>query len=502
MHQFVAGTNPFCQSCGHDPTSSRPAPDQLSRQGFVAQVYMGCRRRAMISRLSGRLPTPIKLMLANVLLNGCTFLTGIVLARGLGPAGRGQLGIYLMWSQAIANVALCGTHVTLARKAAQDVAMVSAVYKTAYKLVTLLSLAAMALYLLAWLVVSAKLHHTDWFAIGLSSLIIPFSALNAMQIQIELGRSNFAAFNLVRTMFSVLTLVFSLVLYAIHSGAVVWYLVAQLSSGVIGSLVGQALIARNMPPAVEERQIDPREILFESKHFGLLMLASAFAAQGDRLLVSAVFPAVAVGIYLVAGSLAQIQHTIGEALSQMFFSRTAAVKSVDHLDVGWLSQRMRQAICIYAVICCSALIVGPFLIGPIFGKDYAQSSILLYILLPAFALQGMSRPFEETLRGLDSPRVLLVSLVASIATLALFSIAAAITQNIFLVAAGAFASFLTSFLISSSVVARKLHVPLHRLVIPRWKDAIDLTTQLLAKVRSKPVPAPVALAPLDKGGEY
>ena len=81
-----------------------------------------------------RLPVPLQIASVNAVLAVATFMTGIVLARALGPDGRGVYGSLFLWALTAANIFAWGTHMTLAREAAQRPDRARAVYRTAYRL--------------------------------------------------------------------------------------------------------------------------------------------------------------------------------------------------------------------------------------------------------------------------------------------------------------------------------------------------------------------------------
>ena len=53
-------------------------------------------------------------------IQGCGVITGVVTARLLGPAGRGELATIMLWPMIMSNLGLMGCNWALAREVAKD----------------------------------------------------------------------------------------------------------------------------------------------------------------------------------------------------------------------------------------------------------------------------------------------------------------------------------------------------------------------------------------------
>src|ERR1019366_10537717 len=53
-------------------------------------------------------------------IQGCGLITGVVTARLLGPAGRGELATVILWPTIMSNLGLMGCNWALAREVAKD----------------------------------------------------------------------------------------------------------------------------------------------------------------------------------------------------------------------------------------------------------------------------------------------------------------------------------------------------------------------------------------------
>ena len=433
-----------------------------------------------------RLPVPLQIALVNLVLAAATFATGIVLARSLGPHGRGVYGSLFLWALTAANVFAWGTQMTLAREAAQRPERARAVYRTAYRLSLIGGLAGAGTFLAV--VVPLTLGDRDYplWMVGVAALIVAFTIPNAFQIQVELGRSRFASYNVVRSLFvagNALT-VAALWLAGVRDAGTFLVVLAAMA---LGASLAAGLTIRPSLLSLPPGEAPPVGVtLRRSTPLALTMLIAGVAQQSDKLFASALFHPDAIGIYMVAATLAQVQGMAGEALAQMFFARGAAVADLKSVDREWLSRRLRQTILLYAVLCGGGLLVLPPLVPLIYGKSFMGSADLLYVLLPGLALQGMNRPFEEFLRGLNRAATLARMAIVLIAIMAGFALAARSAGSIALLPWGVVCGFAVSVTIAGWTLAREMDLPLARLLLPRLADATDLWHTVHARALARP----------------
>ena len=433
-----------------------------------------------------RLPVPLQIALVNLVLAAATFATGIILARALGPHGRGVYGALFLWALTAANIFAWGTQMTLAREAAQQPERVRAVYRAAYRLSAIGGLAGAAVFLAV--VVPLTLGDPDYplWLVGVASLIVLFTIPNAFQIQIELGRARFGSYNTVRSLFvvgNVLT-VTALWLTGVRDAGTFLVVLAAMALGA--SLAAALSIRPSLRDLSAGEEVPLAPTLRFSTPLALTMLIAGVAQQSDKLFASALFEPQVIGLYLVAATLAQVQGMAGEALAQMFFARGAALADLASVDREWLAKRLRQTILLYAGLCAAGLVVLPPLVPLIYGQAFAGSAGLLYVLLPGLALQGMNRPFEEFLRGLNRAATLARMAIVLIAIIAAFALAARFSASITLLPWGVVCGFAVSVLIAARTLARELKLPLARLLVPLPSDAADLWRIVHARVIARP----------------
>lgn len=438
-------------------------------------------------RFTRRFPVVLRLLSSNVLVAFLTFVNGVILARALGADGRGAFAAITVWATAIASLALLGTHIHLARKAGEPDADVRSVYRAAYRLLVPLSLLGIAAYLaVLWLFVRSSIT-LPWAMIGLGALMVPGSMIGAMQIQIELGRRAYATFNFARLSFAIAMVLPAVALWMAGLDELALFVVAMLVATYacaaltwvqIRQSIGQT---RQSPPS---SRLALGRALRDSRGFALIALFSALTLQADKLLLSGLFPAAALGYFVVASSIAQLQNIVGEAFAQPFFARMTAFAGADEIDIDWLAQRLRQTVLVAATMSAGSMIFLPPLVPFLYGPEFVASADLLLILLPALAIRIVTRPYEELIRGLGHVSLLFWILGAIVAFMLVGIMIAAQSGTVRTVAWAVMLGNAAGLLAALVISRRLFGIPLAKALLPRPADVRNMIDQLASIVAS------------------
>lgn len=439
----------------------------------------------MLAQMLARLPKAGQMLSANVALAAFTFATGVMLARALNPEGRGQLAALTVWTTTIAPLMLLGVHQFLAREAGRDGESAKAIYRHLYLISGVASTAGIAIYGVLALTVlpsSSIPNPSMWLA----ALIIPGSVFNAAQIQVELGRRSIAGFNYSRSAFALTYFAAVGTLFFLGTKALLPFVAALVLTSTLSAVLAGRLIARTLP---REPRRQPRwsmsDTLVRSRGFGFAVLFTAMATQADKLILSVLFPILALGYFAVASAIAQMQHLLSEAFAQLFFSQMTRFKRASDVDVKWLSARLRQMVLLQATLCVGAVALLPPLVPYIYGPAFSESASLLYILLPAVALRALARPHEEVFRGLGMPRLCTKTLAAGTATTAVLLVCAASFQSLHGAAVAVLIGNASALAWALMESRRLLALRPVDALLPRRSDAAAVIGVLVAKVDSK-----------------
>lgn len=438
-----------------------------------------------------RLPQAFRLLSVNIALAGATLLTSVILARALDPAGRGVLAIIIVWPMLLSHLALIGVHLHLGRIAGQARHPVTALYKHGLVAISLPVAAATAIWIAIDLVTPTWPVEEDlnryWVYLLLCASIIPFSAWNALQVQVELGRGALVNYYFARTSFAIIHLLLIGILWLVGPAEPLYFLVCFGLAAALSTVLSNAIIlasqvnGRTVPGADEI--IAPQAMSLASTYrsalpFAVSTATVAFMSMADRLLVSVFFDVQTMGLYVIAIALTQMQSVTNEAIAPLFYTRLARHATLREVNLDWLAKRTRQSVAINSVIAGGLMVVAPILLPLVFGSAYAGSMSFVVILVPAMALRGAMRPFEEILKGGNKP----LGQAATIATMSfVFAVGGAAAVWYGSPHGVAFALVLANFAGLTLVVRRvSLHTGLGtgRLLVPRTRDVVELSSEI------------------------
>src|SRR6266566_3541119 len=168
-------------------------------------------------------------LVTNVVIQSCTIIQGILVARLLGPVGRGQFAAAILWPSLFAAMGGMGVGVALARRAgrATDLARV---IRTGLVLTLLTGtvVAALCAVAIPWL-----LPGSDTIVRNAAYVFVPYIIFNQVSlamIAIDQGAGWFAQMNWTRLIVNPVYLLFVLVLWFAGVRNVSWFVIGLLIS--------------------------------------------------------------------------------------------------------------------------------------------------------------------------------------------------------------------------------------------------------------------------------
>ncbi len=314
--------------------------------------------------------------------------TGILTARTLHPAGRGELAAMLLWPVFLATGTTVGTPSALIYHMRQRVAGRSPLVFNGLLLVTLFgSLATLigVLLLPHWL----RQYSADtirWAQIFLLTLplwslqIAGQAALEALEL--------FSLSNIVQTLIPVSTLAGLLFFLAIHrlnpvTAGMAYTIAIFPTTGTI-----LAFLWRRLPASSRLAWHSPTCKLllgYGMRSCGIDLLG-ALALNIDQVLVVGLLSPQAMGSYVVVLSLSRALLLFQSAVVMVLFPRAAGRKPEE--IVAMVGQAMRVTTLITACAGAAVCLLGPFLLRLMYGPQYLSAVPALRILVLEVVLQG------------------------------------------------------------------------------------------------------------------
>jgi antigen flippase len=338
----------------------------------------------------------------NVLLAAEGMVSGIMVARLLGPKGRGELAAIQTFSGFIAAVAILGMTEAVVYYCARNPQRAGRYIGSAATIALLASVPVLVGAYLAMPILLAAESRSVVSAARWYLLIAPVYALVAVPAHSLRGRGDFVAWNGMRL---VPNLIWILVLAAA-------FCVAVRSATILASLyvAAQAVVIFPVFYIVAKRVDAPFRPSFEDwggmVSYGLpctlTSLPQMLNLRLDQIAMAVLLPPHELGTYAVAvawsGAAAPLLSALGATLLPAIASRADPGASACGFSAG-----ARLASLLAVCTCVVLIALTPLAVVLLFGASYRAAVPAALVLVPAGSILALNSVLEEGLRGLGHP---------------------------------------------------------------------------------------------------
>lgn len=411
---------------------------------------------------------------------GIYLVQGILVARILGPVGRGEFGTAIFFPRDILLYAgllggvevvnsvasqIVGSRVVGLKRTAARMGIVSG-------LITAVAAACLATVML---IVTDRLYLLPWCLA--CCLFVPLEHIQLTISAVDRGRANYGFYNINRLLFalafpSLLMLIYPTRLY-------IWFPVSELTLicglfltsrllGVLPTLRGMfgesSMTDADTDVAVsnDRKNVDQPlpgvvQLLKDGRGYAVSMLATEVFERLDVLLILLLATQVdQVGYYLVAVPVAAILTIAPNALAVFTFNAGANVKRRVTLTLAVSVMLLTGLLQLVSALVYSQ--VMPWLLVTLFGDRFSSSITFALWLLPACAIKGYLQAADGYLKGCGRPlvgvwaRALSVLVMLAFVGTAFASLGGVDIQNLILIPIAAGLGQAISMVIISTVV--------------------------------------------------
>lgn len=338
-----------------------------------------------------------------MILTAFGFASGILVARWLGPAGRGQLAAAMLWPGVIGILISLGLQHAFVYAIGVGWAMPERLHRLGLKFTILVAVPTMIVY---WLIcpwiLGRQFPDGRWIP-GVFALYIPLAVYAGFLLPIYQGSGDFKRWNIARLF---------------RSGG--WTLAVAIlaltgSMNVLGLLITSILILLvlcvylycNLGTLAGRNKGEgtaPTSLIFR---YGFAIYLSGLAytinQQLDQLMLSIWVTPADLGQYAAAVTLAGAILIIPSAIGSIGFSKVARaneepVEQRRHVKFAftWSASLLLPA-------GLGVAILAPWITKTLYGSAYVETAELLRILAPASVALGMGMILADILRGLGKP---------------------------------------------------------------------------------------------------
>jgi O-antigen/teichoic acid export membrane protein len=338
-----------------------------------------------------------------MILTGLGFVSGIFVARWLGPTGRGQLAAAMLWPGVIGILISLGLQHAFVYAVGVGWAKPDRLQRLGFKFTLLVAVPAMVVY---WFVspwiVGKQFPNQQWIP-GIFALYIPLTVYAGFLLPIYQGSADFTRWNIARVFRSGSWTLAVVILALVARLTVLNLLIVQL---VILAVLSIYLYSRlgHLEGRNEGQGAEPLSRIFK---YGFAIYLSGLAytvnQQLDQLLLSLWVTPSDLGQYAAAATLAGAILVIPSAVGPIGFSKVARASD----NPAEQRRHVRIAFAWSALLLLPAgllvTILAPWLTKTLYGQAYPHTAELLRVLAPASVALGMGMILADVLRGMGKP---------------------------------------------------------------------------------------------------
>ncbi len=354
-----------------------------------------------VRRPQGGAKAVVQTIGSRILIQLLNAVTGILTARMLMPAGRGQLAAMTLWSLFLAGLTTFGIPSSLifflSSRAKQRNDLIVSGLTMATILGVLTGLAGV-LFMPHWLHQYPLwlIRDAQWLMI-----VTPLCSLTFVGRAILESHGDFSASNISQVISPVVTFVMLLGLVAVHRLTVLTGALCY----VFAIIPVAALLVRRVTPYIDRAArptIAGAKMLlgYGIRSYGIDLLGT-LSLQVDQVLVVGILTPASMGLYVVMLSLSRMANVFQNSVVPILFPKASGQTPERIIELTGRAARVSLTLTASATTFVG--VAGPTLLKVFYGKDYTSASTCLRILLLEVTLSGLVFVLAQAYMALGHP---------------------------------------------------------------------------------------------------
>ncbi|HKP47272.1 MAG TPA: polysaccharide biosynthesis C-terminal domain-containing protein [Pyrinomonadaceae bacterium] len=344
----------------------------------------------------------------------CGVLTSLLSAWALGPAGRGDLLIVMLWPPVCALLATCGLTQAHRYWAAKDPDSLSMLFSNAL----LFSAVAGAVTLaIAQVVIPHLVGHRSAETMRLVHIYllnIPAALVQFLMIGLLEGARRFGWAGSSRLITFAVQAALYLVLWLLHDLTVATAAFSAMAGQFAAMFLALFAVWSQLKPRWKPSWLQWRRAV----NYGLRgypgTVADFATLRMDQLLLGGLASSAAIGLYFVAVRLSEITAILAGSVADAVMPEVAAAKHGERAD-QLLAKSLRLTIYVHLLVLVPLWIAAPYILRFVYGESFAAAGTTFRILLLASVVLTAGGIAISGLNGFGHPGLSTVARVCSAA---------------------------------------------------------------------------------------
>jgi O-antigen/teichoic acid export membrane protein len=395
---------------------------------------------------------------ATVLMTGLSFITSVLLARNLGPDGRGALLALTFWPALLLGVLSLSLNESTTYHVAHAPGAGRIYAATGLGLQLLVVLAATPLALAIILVFGLGRAHAGiglmvWYA----AFFTPLSLLDLHFKAVLQGRGDFRALNLTR-----LVQPFGYAVALIALAAAGRFTIAAAMAAMLATLAFSSLVGAAFARPTWARWEGARDILMTGFRFHLANVLFYAASEVDKLIVLALMDDTDVGYYAIGIGLSTLGSGIAVQSISLLMSRDMPA-AAEEARIDLLARNLAIGGLLLIGINLVGALSASWWLPAIYGAQFKPATPVVTLLLIMGTIKGLRQIIDRAMRAARIVKVGILGELTALTGLVVFGCAGAFAGGLEGLVCGLIAAQLIALLAIWHLTARALATSPRRL---------------------------------------
>lgn len=407
--------------------------------------------------------------ITNIFIAALGFCTGVILARQLGPTGRGDLAIIQTIPTIIAHISMLGTAEALTYFSARQPGSAGRWLVTSILIISVAALPAWVLgtYAIPHFLAAqtpAVIKYTQWYL-----LVIPLYGLTNLLVAPLRGINDLITWNVLRSLTTVGWLI--VVVAVILLGQVNAPSLAQayLISMLVVTLISFPVVFKRLPGSFSPSLSLVNPLLRFGVPTVISRVPSILNTRLDQMLMAFYLPPRMLGLYVAAVAWSRVTSPLIGALSQTILPRVASDQRGSS-QIQRVVQGSRLAVIISLLTAALTAFLAPLLVPLVFGSSYKDAIFAAILLSIASGADSYRQVLVSISLGLGAPKYVLISEMVGLGVTLLLLQMLLQPYEIIGAAAASLAAYIVVCICLVVLVTRKCHIPATEMLLPAADD--------------------------------
>lgn len=360
----------------------------------------------------GSLGSVLQILASNVFILGINVLTGIIIARYLGPEGRGEQAAMIMWPSFLAYSLTLGIPASLVYYMRKKDENQGSLYITSLYMGLILGCIAIAIGVIIipfWM----KDYSKDVIEFATWALIMsPFAMLGTINVATLQSREEYHRYNFIRYFPVFSTLVLLLCLVFTGHATPLYTSVAYLFPAIPVSIwITIKLISTYKIKQKNKINSGKKLLSYGIRSYGT-DVAGTFSGYIDQILVVGLMSPSSLGLYIVSLNLSKILNTIQGAISSVLFPKASGLQQAEALNLTFKVYRISTIVTI--LVGTGIFIIAPYLLIILYGKSFVEAVPVFRILIFQTMITSTSWILSQGFMSIGKPGSVTIIRVATL----------------------------------------------------------------------------------------